>query len=76
MTAFERTLKWHLVGDAENARPENDGQAAVPARHKQQPGIHSAGFLTRYDTIRYEMLLYVRSKANMSQLNLPHGTDN
>jgi len=30
----------------------------------------------RYDTIRYEMLFNVRSKANMSQLNLPHGTDN
>jgi len=29
-----------------------------------------------YDTIRYEMLFYVRSKANMSQLNVPHGTDN
>jgi len=29
-----------------------------------------------HDTIRYEMLFNVRSKANMSQLNLPHGTDN
>ena len=28
------------------------------------------------DTIRYEMLLKVRSKADMSQPNLPHGTDN
>ena len=30
------------------------------------------------DTIRYDMRCYfnVRSKANMSQLNLPHGTDN
>jgi len=27
-----------------------------------------------YDTIRYDF--NVRSKANMSQLNLPHGTDN
>jgi len=26
------------------------------------------------NTIRYEMLFNVRSKANMSQLNLPHGT--
>jgi len=26
--------------------------------------------------IRYEMLFYVRSKADMSQLNLPHGNDN
>ena len=29
-----------------------------------------------YDTIRYEMLLSVRSKADISQLNLPRGTDN
>ena len=30
-----------------------------------------------YDTIRYDTRFYinVRSKANMSQLNLPHGTD-
>jgi len=29
-------------------------------------------------TIRYDTICYftVRSKANMSQLNLPHGTDN
>ena len=32
----------------------------------------------RYDTIRYDAICYfnVRSKADMSQLNLPHGTDN
>jgi len=32
----------------------------------------------RYDTIRYDTRCYfnVRSKANMSQFNLPHGTDN
>jgi len=30
----------------------------------------------RYDTIRYEMLFNVRSKADMSRLNLPHGDDN
>jgi len=29
----------------------------------------------RYDTIR-DAIINVRSKANMSQLNLPHGTDN
>jgi len=33
-----------------------------------------------YDTIRYDTRCYrpinVRSKANMSQLNLPHGADN
>jgi len=32
----------------------------------------------RYDTTRYDTRCYfnVRSKADMSQLNLPHGTDN
>jgi len=31
-----------------------------------------------YDTIRYDTRCYfnVRSKADISQLNLPHGTDN
>ena len=31
-----------------------------------------------FHTIRYDMRCYfnVRSKANMSQLNIPHGTDN
>jgi len=31
----------------------------------------------RYDTIRYDARCYfnVRSKGNMSQLNLPHGND-
>ena len=34
--------------------------------------------LLLYDTIRYDTRCYfnVRSKADMSQLNLPHGTDN
>jgi len=33
---------------------------------------------TRHDTIRYDTRCYfnVRSKADISQLNLPHGTDN
>jgi len=32
----------------------------------------------KYDTIRYDTRCYfnVRSKADISQLNLPHGTDN
>ena len=35
-------------------------------------------FIVRYDTVRYDTRRYfnVRSKANMSQLNLPNGTDN
>ena len=32
-------------------------------------------FSVEYDTI-YEMLFNVRSKADTSRLNLPHGTDN
>ena len=34
--------------------------------------------LLGYDTIRYDTRCYfnVRSKADISQLNLPHGTDN
>jgi len=34
--------------------------------------------MLRYDTIRYDTRCYfnVRSKADMSQLNLPHGNDN
>ena len=35
-------------------------------------------FLIAYDTIRYDTRCYfnVRLKADISQLNLPHGTDN
>ena len=35
-------------------------------------------FARMYDTIRYDTRCYfnLRSKADMSQLNLPHGTDN
>jgi len=36
----------------------------------------SGGVLSTVDTIRYEMLFNLRSKADMSQLNLRHGTDN
>ena len=36
----------------------------------------SATVALRYDTIRYEMLFNVRSKADISRLNLPHGNDN
>jgi len=34
----------------------------------------SGSFNEHYHTIRYEMLFDVRSKADISQLNLPHGT--
>jgi len=38
----------------------------------------SLGVLNDYATIRYDTRCYfnVRSKADISQLNLPHGTDN
>ena len=41
------------------------------------PGFRSWGGPV-YDTIRYDTRCYfnVRSKADISQLNLPHGTDN
>ena len=39
-------------------------------------GVSSFSFFLAYDTIRYEMLFNVRSKADMSQLNLPHRTNN
>ena len=41
-------------------------------RHLDSP------YVERYDTIRYDTRCYfnARSKADMSQLNLPHGTDN
>jgi len=35
-------------------------------------GMSSFSLFLAYDTIRYEMLFNVRSKADMSQLNLPH----
>jgi len=48
-----------------------------PVRSKCGPGI--VGYIcTDADTIRYDTRCYfnVRSKADISQLNLPHGTDN
>ena len=43
-------------------------------------GIHSTvrdkDKLLNEDTIRYTMRCYVRSKADKSQRNLPHGTKN
>jgi len=43
---------------------------------RKEPFLHKEK--ERYDTIRYDTRCYfnVRSKADMSQLNLPHGTDN
>ena len=41
--------------------------------HTHCASVHQAAKLVRYDTIRY---FNVRSKADISQLNLPHGTDN
>jgi len=40
--------------------------------------FNGRGDLLGYDTIRYDTRCYfnVRSKADISQLNLPHGTDN
>jgi len=52
-----------------------------PARRRTLPAYqHAAGIteISHNDTIRYDTRCYfnVRSKADISQLNLPHGTDN
>ena len=41
-------------------------------------GAATSRVLSRYDTIRYDTRCYsnMRLKADMSQLNVPHGTDN
>ena len=53
-----------------------DGQRGTRQRHaeRQRPDP----VCIRYDTIRYDTRCYfnVQSKADMSQLNLPHGTNN
>jgi len=51
--------------------------ALVAYRHKHTQHLFPQ-LEVPYDTIRYDTRCYfnVRSKANMSQLNLPHGTDN
>jgi len=40
--------------------------------------VYASDHVLRCDTIRYDTRCYfnVRSKADISQLNLPHGTDN
>ena len=56
----------------------------IVARHAAAAGFYyycvasSASCVGHEDTIRYDTRCYinVRSKANMSQLNLPHGNDN
>ena len=42
----------------------------------QPANVMLCGNLLRYDTIQYDTrcYFYVRSKADISQLNLPHGT--
>jgi len=50
----------------------------VPQSQTPQLPANRVLHLRAGDTIRYDTRCYVnaRSKANMSQLNLPHGTDN
>jgi len=47
-------------------------------KHKKKQKKRKKGKRNGYDTIRYDTRCYfnVRSKADISQLNLPHGTDN
>ena len=37
---------------------------------------HNTVKVALYDTIRYDTIRYMRSKADMIQIDLPHGTDN
>jgi len=59
----------HVNGQVSSV--EMDPRDVLPHRHRAIDTI-------AYDTIRYDTRGYfnVRSKANTSQLNLPHGTDN
>ena len=70
---------------AADLRPSADGSAHIwwPAMAKLQAAsvpiaIGSCATGQTDDTIRYDTIRYfnVRSKADISQLNLPHGTDN
>ena len=65
LTALRRTGQKHVV----NFITQNGGT--------EKTG-HVLDFTRLYDTIRYETRCYfnVRSKADVSQLNLEHGTDN
>jgi len=51
---------------------------APPRAWSRLPAADRDEAATRYDTIRYDTRCYfnVQSKAGMSQLNLPHGTNN
>ena len=52
-------------------------EALGEIRWRRTKSYLKVGYI-RYDTIRYDTrcCFNVRSKADMSQLNLPHGTDN
>ena len=60
---------------AERRRPQHGARSCRSFVPSAPPLCISA---LKYDTIRYDTRCYsnVRSKADMSQLNLPHGTDN
>jgi len=75
---WQRGDVWDLVlgicdhTDRQTDRKTQKYALIATARHITCSKMHH--FIN--DTIRYEMLFNVRSKANMSQLNLQHGTDN
>ena len=62
----------HSVFTGPSCRPTNSVKALKANR------VRITTFNLRYDTIRYDTRCYfnVRSKADIRQLNLPHGTDN
>ena len=53
-------------------RRQRNAALCIPANTQ----LHPCRDATIYDTIRYENYLQARSKADISQLNLPHGTNN
>jgi len=59
-------------------RPKTQDQSMMRSGDMQAGDSLPMHITVSYDTIRYDTRCYfnVRSNANMSQLNLPHGTDN
>ena len=60
------------------ARPGRRSHASLPAAVASLHRRRRSGTSIRYDTIRYDTRCYfnVRSKADISRLNLLHGNDN
>jgi len=64
------------VGRAEGGMHLAPGAAGEGGRITASPGSDVTHRISGHDTIRYEIYFNVRSKADMNQLNQPHGNDN